>query len=133
MQPLSQLRGKLWRQPVLQKFNSKTYQQGICDILYCCCFLVVLCLCLNETICIDSLFIDPTVKIVRQNVHSSSNVPPVPELLTFAEDGLEPYLQRDLENKHVVIAINFMDFYEVIQASEKASTGVRSLRTQLGM
>lgn len=131
MQPLSELRGKRWKEPVLRKFNSQAYQQGICDILYCYCFLVVLCL--NETICIDSLLTDPTVKIVLQNVHCSSNVPPVPELLAFAEDRLEPYLQRDSENKHVVVAVDCMDFYEVMQALEKPSTGVRSLRSQLGI
>ena len=70
-----------------------------------------------------------------QNVHSLSEdfFPPVAELLTSAEDVLEPYLQRDSENKHVVIATNFMGFYEVIQALEKAATAVRSLRSQLGI
>lgn len=44
---------------------------------------------------------------------------------------LEPYLQKKSENKHVVIATNFMDFYEVIQALEKVAAAVRSLRSQL--
>lgn len=44
---------------------------------------------------------------------------PVPEYLTFGDDALEFYLQRDSENKHVVIETNFMGFYAIVQASEK--------------
>lgn len=45
---------------------------------------------------------------------------PVLEYLTFSEDVLESYLQRDSENNLVVIESNFMGFYAIVQASEKA-------------
>lgn len=118
---------------VLQRLNSQASRQGIYYILYCYCSLAVLCL--NETICIDSLHMDPTIRIALQNVHSLSEdfFPPMSELFTSAEDVLEPYLQRDSENKHVVIATNFTGFCEVIQALEKTATAVRSLRSHLGI
>lgn len=129
MQPLSQLRGKLWREALF----SQACRQGIYYILYCCCFLAVLHLCLDETICIDCLHMEPTIGIALQNVHSLSEhfFPPVPELLTSAEDVSTLFAKKNPENKHVVIATNFMDFYEVIQALEKVAAAIRSLRSQL--
>jgi len=78
---------------------------------------------------------DPAVRIALQNVHSLPEVffPPVSELLTFARVVLELYLQSDSENKHAVIATNFINIYEVIQALEKVATSIRLLRSQLGI
>lgn len=45
---------------------------------------------------------------------------PVPEYLAFGDDALKSYLKRDSENKDVVFETNFVGFYAIVQASEKA-------------
>lgn len=64
---------------------------------------------------------DPTVTIALQNALLPEDFfLLVPQYLTFGDNALESYLQRDSENNHVVIETNFMGFYAVIKASEKA-------------